>query len=132
MPKNIFTRMSLPVRTAIAVGVAALFALLGCLLCAVIAQRTKDPTAHLTLYGEGVFLCTMLLCGFLCAKLAQENRFLGGLLPVGLLLLCIIAASIAFGGTSFVTEVILATLGAFCGTAGALLGSKEKRRKKRR
>lgn len=131
MPKNALEKLTLTARTALVVGVTLLFALLCCLVLAFIAGRSEDPTAHLTLYGEIAFALSMLLCGFLGAKLAADKRFISGLVASGVMLLLVIAASIAFGGTSFVKEAILAALGAFVAAAGALLGAKEQKRRRR-
>ncbi|MBQ4599887.1 MAG: DUF3792 family protein [Clostridia bacterium] len=131
MPKKAFEKLTLTARTALVVGVTLLLALLCCLLLAFVAGRSEDPTANLTLYGEIAFALSMLFCGFLGAKLAPEQRFVSGLVASGILLLLVIAASVAFGGTSFVKEAILAALGAFVAAAGALLGAKEQKRRRK-
>ncbi len=131
MPKNTLEKLSLTARTALVVGVTLLFALLCCLLLAFVAGKSEDPTAHLTLYGEIAFALSMLLCGFLGARIAVDRRFVSGLLAGGIVLLLVIAGSIALGGTSFVKEAILAALGAFIAAAGALLGAKEKKRRRK-
>lgn len=131
MPKNALEKLTLTARTALVVGVTLLFALLCCMLLAFVAGRSEDPTANLTLYGEIAFALSMLLCGFLGAKLAADRRFASGLLAGGIVLVLVIAASIAFGGTSFVKEAILAALGAFVAATGALLGAKEKKRRRK-
>lgn len=131
MPKHALEKLSLPMRTALVVGVTLVFALLACLIFAFVAGRSEDPTANLALYGEIAFALSMLLCGFLGAKIAFDKRFVSGLTAGGILLLLVIAASVAFGGTSFVKEVILAVLGAFIASMGALLGAKEKKRRRK-
>lgn len=132
MPKTTISKLPIAARTAISIAAAILFALCACLLISAAAQMSEDPTAHLSLAGEIAFMLSMLLCGFLGAKFSSESRFACGLLAAGILLLFVIAASVAFGGTSFVKEVILAILGAFFAALGSLLGAREKKRKRKR
>lgn len=132
MPKTTLSKLPLVTRTALAVTATTLFALLVCLLVSAVAQTSDDPTAHLSLAGEIVCMLSMVLCGFLGAKLSAENRFACGLLAAGCLLLLVIAASIAFGGTNFLKEVLLAVLCAFFAALGALVGAREKKRKRKR
>lgn len=131
MPKHLFGKLTLTARTALTVGIAMLFAISCCLLFCFVAKYSEDPTANLQLFGEIAFALSMLFCGFLGAKLAPEQRFVSGLVASGILLLLVIAASVAFGGTSFVKEAILAALGAFVAAAGALLGAKEQKRRRK-
>ncbi len=132
MPKKSLRKLPLLLRTAIAVGSALLLAFFLSLLLAAIAMSCSDPTANLTLYGEILFLLSILLCGFLGARLAAENRFLGGLAAVGELLLLTVIASLVIGTDSGNLFFVLAALGAFFGAIGALLGAKEKKRSRSR
>ena len=132
MPKHTFAKMTMTARTALAVGVTLIFALLCCLAFTLAAMASEDPTAHLSLYGEIAFALSLLFCGFFGAKIAADQRFTAGLLAAGVLLLAVIAASVAFGGSNFVKEVLLALLGCFMGALGALLGAKEPRRRRKR
>lgn len=131
MPKHAFQKLTTPARTAMVLAAVLVFALVGCLLLTLVACRSEDPTANLTLYGEVVFALSMLLCGFLGAKIAGEKRFICGLIAGGTLLLLTIAASIVFGGDNFIKEVILAALGAFFAAGGSLLGAKEPKRRRK-
>lgn len=132
MPKKSLKKLSFPARTAIALGVSVLLAFLACLLLAAVAMASEDPTAHLSIYGNAVFLLSMLFCGFFGARLAAENRFLCGLIAAGCLLLFAIAMHFALGEIGFAKAFALAALGAFCGALGALLGAREKKRKRKR
>ena len=132
MPKHTFEKMSLPLRTAITAGVSLIFAFILCLIMSAVANASDDPTKNLTLYGEIAYGLSMLFCGFLGSRLAGENRFVCGVTAGGIMLLTIIALSIIFGGESFMKALILALLGAFIASVGAALGSREKKRKRKR
>lgn len=132
MPKHTLEKMSLTVRTAITVGVTVVFAFILCLIMSAVANASDDPTKDLTLYGETAYGLSMLFCGFLGARLAADKRFICGVTAGGIMLLLVIALSIVFGGESFVKELILALLGAFIASVGAALGSREKKRKRKR
>ena len=54
------------------------------------------------------------------------------LLAGGILLLLTIAASFAFGGSSFARDAVLCGIGVFLAAVGALLGAKEPKRKRRK
>lgn len=131
MPKHTLSKLPLPARTSIALGVTFLFAFLGCLAFAATAQASEDPSANLSMYGKIVFALSMLLCGFTGAKLGSESRFTDGMLGVGVMLLFVIALSLAFGGTGFVKGILLVLLGAFMGAGGSLFGAKKTKRRKR-
>ncbi|MBQ4557299.1 MAG: hypothetical protein IJA60_06610 [Clostridia bacterium] len=132
MPKNTLEKMSLPIRTAITVGASLLFAFIICIIISAVAFLSDDPTKNLTLYGEIAFCITMLFCGFLGARIASDKRFASGVIASGIMLLIVITASIVFGGESFVKELILALLGAFIASVGAAIGSREKKRRRKR
>ena len=132
MSKRTLEKLPPVTLSALAAAACCLFALLLCLLFAAAASSLDDPTAHLALYGEIVFAVTMLLCGFVGAKLAPDARFLCGMLAGGILLLLTIAASFAFSGSSFARAAVLCGIGVFLAAVGALLGAKEPKRKRRR
>lgn len=132
MSKRALEKLPTVTLAAIAAAGCCLFALLFCLLFAAAAASLCDPTAHLALYGETVFAVSMLLCGFVGAKLSGDARFLCGMLSGGILLLFVIAASFAFGGGSFAKGAVLCGIGAFLTSVGALLGAKQPRRRRRR
>lgn len=132
MPKRFIQKLPLIARAAIADGLSLLLAFVLCLLFAAIAMTSSDPTANLSLYGEILFLLSMLFCGFLGAKLSAENRFLGGMTAAGGLLLLIVIASLIIGTDSGSLFFVLSALGAFFGAIGALFGAKEKKRRRSR
>ncbi len=132
MSKRTLEKLPPVTLSALAAAACCLFALLLCLLFAAAASSLDDPTAHLALYGEIVFAVTMLLCGFVGAKLAPDARFLCGMLAGGILLLLTIAASFAFGGGNFAKSAVLCGIGVFLAAVGALLGAKEPKRKRRK
>ena len=129
MSKRTLEKLPPVTLSALAAAACCLFALLLCLLFATAASSLDDPTAHLALYGEIVFAVTMLLCGFVGAKLAPDARFLCGMLAGGILLLLTIAA---FSGSSFARAAVLCGIGVFLAAVGALLGAKEPKRKRRK
>lgn len=131
MKKNALAKLPLLARSAITLGAAILFAILTSLACSALLLCTADPTAFASLLGNALFLCTMGFCGFLGAKTAKESRVASGLLPSGMLLLLAVAASLAFGESEFLRPCTVALLGAVCATGASLLGTREKRRKKR-
>lgn len=116
----------------IAAAAACLFAMLVCLLFAAAALSLDDPTAHLGLYGTLAFFVSALLCGFLGAKLAKQERFIGGMLAGSLLLACVIAATFAFDGGNFTESAVRCGIGAFLVSIGTLLGAKETKRRRRK
>lgn len=132
MPKHSFSKMSLPARCAMVTVISVVFAFALCMIMSAVSMASDDPTKNLTLYGEICFGASMCFCGFLGAKTAAENRFASGIISGGMMLILVIAASIVFGGESFVKEAIIAVLGFITSAAGAALGSRETRRKHKR
>ena len=132
MPKHSFKKLSMTARCAIVTAISIVFAFLLCLIMGAVAMASDDPTKNLTLYGEICFLAAMCFCGFLGAKTASENRFASGTVASGMLLLLVIAASVAFGGDGFLKELTLAILGAAVSATGAVIGSRETNRRHRR
>lgn len=132
MPKHSFSKMSLLARCAIVTAISVVFAFALCMIMSAISMASDDPTKNLTLYGEICFGASMFFCGFLGAKTAAEDRFANGIISAGMMLVVVIAASIVFGGDSFLKEVIIAVLGLIASAAGAALGSRETKRKRRR
>ena len=131
MSRTTLSKLPIATRTLIVLGVSILFAACGCLLACAALFASEDPIAHVSLCGEGAFVLTMLFCGCFGAKISAQDRFLSGMLGASVLLLFIIVLSVIFGGTSFVREVLLALLGAFFAATGALLGSREKKRRRK-
>ncbi len=131
MPKNIFGKLSFTARVAICICITVIFALTCCLGFAAAASAAEDPGKSLLLYGEICFCLTMLFCGFFGARTGGDRRFVGGITSSGIMLLTIAALSLLFDGTSTVKSLVLILLGAFFASLGALLGSKEKKRKRR-
>lgn len=131
MSKRASEQRSILAVAAIAATAACLFALLLCLLLAAAASTLDDPTAYLGLYGALVFALSALLSGLLGARLAARERFLGGMLAGGILIACTIAASFAFADGSFTHAAVLCGIGAFLVSVGALLGAKERKRRRR-
>lgn len=132
MPKRSLRRLPFALRTVLVVGVAILLVLLACFALSALALAGSDPTAHLSLYGELLFLLFMLLCGFFGAKLSEEHRFLSGTTAAGGLLLIAFALSLVLGGGTTALSLILAAFGLALGMAGAALGMREHRRGRRR
>lgn len=132
MPKRSFEKMTAPARYLIIIGAAVIFALVGCIVMSAVSLRLDDPTAHLSFFGEIIFVLTMLICAFLGAKTAPESKFFCGMICSAILLLAVVAASVALGGTSFIKEVIIASVGVVAAISGALMGAKEKKRKRKR
>lgn len=132
MPKHSFKKLPMGARCAIVVGITVIFSLVLCLIMSAVAQSSDDPTKNLTLYGEIAYLASMLFCGFLGAKTAEEKRFASGMISSAAMLLIVVSASIIFGGESFIKELLLALLGAFVSSVGSLMGAREVKRKRRR
>ncbi|MBE6678989.1 MAG: hypothetical protein E7598_00535 [Ruminococcaceae bacterium] len=132
MPKHSFKKLSLAARCAIVAAITVAFALSLCMIMGAVAFASEDPTKNLTLYGEICFLLSMFFCGFVGAKTAGESRFASGIFASGIVLLLVIAASVAFGGDSFIKELTMAALGVAVSASGAALGSRETKRKHRR
>lgn len=131
MPKRTFDKLSFPARTAITVGTCALFSLLLCLAFSFISYMSDDPSKNFTLYGEICYLLTMLFCGFIGAKLNSENRFASGIIS-GCAMLVLTALGAIVLSDNAVKSLILAALGMFLCAAGAAVGSREPKRKRRR
>ena len=132
MPKHSFKKLSMLARCAIVLGATIMFAFFLCLIMGAVAQSSDNPAENLTLYGEAAYLASMLFCGLVGAKIADEKKFASGVLSSGIMLFCIICASIIFGGDSLIKELLLALLGAFISAVGSLLGAREGKRKRRR
>lgn len=132
MPKRMLEKLSMPIRTAAVVGTGAVFALALCALFAFAASLSDDPTANLTLYGEICFCLTMLFCGLLGAKLAADKRFVCGLAASGVMLFIAAVAMLFIGTDSVIKTLIVALLGLFASAAGAAVGAREVKRKRRR
>ena len=132
MSKRTLSKLPLTAAAALTAAFGCLFALILCLLFAFAASAAEDPTAHLSLYGEIVFGLSMLFCGFVGARLCDGERFLRGILAGAMLLLAAVTGSFAFGGEgSFAKIAVLCSIGAFLCCGGALLGSKEPKRRRR-
>lgn len=132
MPKNLFKKMSPTMRYATVMGISVIFALAACLIAAAIASKSDDPAKNLTLYGEICFGLTAFVCGFVGAKLGEENRFASGLLASTLLIIIITVISIFIGGSQFSKKALLFTLGIIMSAIGAVIGAKEKKRKRKK
>ena len=132
MPKKSIKRLPMLLRTAITVGITLLLGCAACGALAMLALSADDPTAHLSLYGRCVFGLCMLFCGFLGAAFAEERRFASGIVASVCLLVPEAILFFVFGGEVGSTLLLLAGGGAALGILGALLGARERRRKRSR
>ena len=132
MPKRSMQRAPLALRILLVIGAAFALALLAAAALSALALAGNDPTAHLSLYGEILFLLCMLLCGFFGARLVETRRLLCGMAAAGGLLLIAFAFSLVLGTKTTAVSLILAAFGLALGAAGAALGMREKRRGHRR
>ena len=132
MSKRTFDKLPSPARYLTVVGTSLITAVCLCLIMSGVAASSPNPTANLSLYGNIAFVISMFVCGFLGAKAATEGKFLCGILSAALMLTVIVAASIVFGGVSFSKETLLACIGVAAAIIGALLGAREKKRKRKR
>lgn len=130
MPKRTLDKLTLPARVAIGTCIGILSVLALSLLFSLVAMLSKDPTANLTLYGEISLLCSMLLCGFFGARTGGDQKLACGLISAGILMVLAVMLALIFA-SSVVKALLLAALGMFVAAAGAALGSREKRRKRR-
>ena len=130
MPKRTFDKLTFPARAAIGAGVGIISALAVSLLFSLVAILSKDPTANLTLYGEISLLCAMLICGFFGARIGGDQKLASGLISAGILTVLALMLALIFAD-DVAKALILAALGIFVAAAGAALGSREKRRKRR-
>ena len=131
MPKRSFDKLSFPARIAITVVLGILFAFLICLAFSLVAYASDDPTKNLTLYGEICYLVTMFFCGFIGSKLNRENKFASGVFSGGAMLILSALGALVLSD-NFIKSLILAVLGMFLSAAGAALGSREPKRKRRK
>ncbi len=131
MQKRAFERLPAIVRYITVTGSSLLFSAVCCLIMSAVAMSSDDPTADLWLYGRIIFVLSMLFCGFVGAKAGSGGRLLCGILSSLLLLATVISAAIALGNTNLADEALVATVGAAVAVVGALIGSREKKRKRR-
>jgi hypothetical protein len=73
----------------------------------------------------------MLFCGFIGAKLSNENKFQCGIISGGALLVLSAIGALVFSDNA-AKSLILAIIGLFLSAAGAAIGSREQKRKRRR
>ncbi len=132
MHKHSLSRLPSFVRYMTVTGASLIFAVVCSLIMGAVAMGSEDPTKNLKLYGEIIFVFSMLFCGFLGAKTAVDAKILCGILSAALMLLIIIAASLALGGSLLLKEATIAAVGAVAALSGAALGSREKKRKRKR
>ena len=130
MPRRTLDKLPFLARAAIGAGVGIIAVLALSLLFSLVAILSKDPTANLTLYGEISLLCAMLLCGFSGAKLGGDQKLASGLISGGILLVIAVMFALILA-SNVVKALILAALGMFVAAAGAALGSREVKRRRR-
>lgn len=132
MHKHSINRLPSFVRYMAVTGMSLLFAVVCSLIMSAVAMGSEDPTKNLKLYGEIIFVISMLFCGFSGAKIAVDAKILCGILSAALMLLITVSASLALGGSLLLKEAALAAIGAVAALSGAALGSREKKRKRKR
>ena len=132
MRKNSLSNLPPFVRYMVVSGSSLIFASVCSLIMGAVALASEDPTENLTLYGEIIFILSMFFCGFLGAKVAVDAKILCGILSAMLMLMIVIAASLAFGGVIIPKALIIAAIGAVAALSGAAIGSREKKRRRQR
>lgn len=132
MSKRSFQKLPFVARAALLAAAGAFLALFFCLLFALIAQKSSDPTANLAVYGKIAYLITLFACGFAGAKTAADDRFTSGLAACGILAAALLLLSAFCSEAGILRKTILLLIGLFSGAIGSLLGAKEKKRKRRR
>lgn len=132
MRKNSLSNLPPFVRYMAVSGSSLIFASVCSFIMGAVAMASEDPTENLTLYGEIIFILSMFFCGFLGAKVAVDAKILCGILSAMLMLMIVIAASLAFGGVIIPKALIIAAIGAVAALSGAAIGSREKKRRRKR
>ena len=131
MSKRIFDKLSFFTRTAITASLGAMFATVLSLAFSFVAYISENPSESIALYGEVCYLLTMLFCGFVGAKISRENAFASGIASGGAMLVLTSLGALVLSENA-VKSLILASLGMFLCAAGAAVGSREPKRKRRR
>ena len=132
MRKNSLSNLPPFVRYMVVSGSSLIFASVCAVIMGAVAMASSDPTKNLTLYGEIIFILSMFFCGFLGAKTAVDAKFLCGILSATLMLLVVIAASLALGGNLVPKVMLIAGIGIVAALSGAVIGSREKKRRRKR
>ena len=132
MRKNSLSNLPPFVRYMVVSGSSLIFASVCAVIMGAVAMASSDPTKNLTLYGEIIFILSMFFCGFLGAKTAVDAKFLCGILSATLMLLVVVAASLALGGNLVPKVMLIAGIGIVAALLGAVIGSREKKRRRNR
>lgn len=131
MRKNSLSNLPPFVRYMLVSGSSLVFASICSVIMGTVAMMSSDPTKNLMLYGEIIFVFSMFFCGFLGAKVAVDAKILCGILSALLMLLVVFAASLALGGI-MPKALSIAAVGAVAALSGAAVGSREKKRRRKR